>query len=564
MKPITTFKDHAHRLLTRDYPKLTDKQRTKVIDRYIKAVTTEINQKLCRFMLDDGRYIVSTKKINLDSRSTVNGKQIYMHNWFMNNCPLIQIVNLGSNLKSKYTEVKMNYNLEIMIDAIYADLLNKPNLTDDERIEVAKQLYTPEFYDIIKQANEEVDYTPVDLDSLQAYIDYIAVEMTKTSKYSADGIETLDRRIKEAKRMHSIARAFNGNLPQIINESDFGRKYYKGPNLQSVSKEVRHAALGKCIEYDIENSVYAWRYTETMRIGNEAGTDIHLPNTLNYLERKKEIREEIAQHTFAGSKHTLESAVKIIKQAFTAISFGARGSTSAAVWYSNGEKHTQAISAIIYSQVHRKLFLEHPFVSAFIKEQKVISDIIFECYSKQPEIKQVSCIQTEAGKLSKTKTLAYLYQQQERILLDAAVQQLKADNVLLTVHDAFYIKYADAEGIKSAKYELKEYNKELDLERIAHAANRSTVQTQADIDIAAHHNRIQQQENKARNYVPRNLQNWATETCKIIPMEEILYERNKQAQDKSYTAQLEEQVQKDERVKAVQKDIDKMLKKGKQ
>ena len=157
MKQITAFKAHAHRLLTRDYPKLTDKQRTKVIDRYIKAVTAEINQKLCNFMLDNGRYMVSTKKINLDSRSTVNGKQIYMHNWFMNNCPLIQIVNLGSNLKSKYTEVKMNYNLEIMIDAIYADLLNKPNLTDDERIEVAEQLYTPEFYYIIKQSSEVVD-----------------------------------------------------------------------------------------------------------------------------------------------------------------------------------------------------------------------------------------------------------------------------------------------------------------------------------------------------------------------------------------------------------------------
>jgi len=563
MNQITAFTNHAQRLLIRDYPELTEKHRTKIIARYIKAVTTEINSKLCQFMLDNDHYIVSTYTINQHSRSTINGKQVCMHKWFTDNCPLMQIVNLGSNIKKQYTEIKMTYHLEIMIDAIYAELLTKSDLTDDERNEYAAQLYTPEFYSIIGNDTNEVAYTPIDVDSLHAYIIYISNQITQV-QYASKGINTLKRRLKEAKRIYSIARVFNGQLPLIINNSEFGRKYYRGPNLQSVSKSVRHAALGRCIEYDIENSVYAWRYTETMRISTDAGVEIALPATLTYLERKSAIREEIALHTFEDSQHSTESAVKIIKEAFTAIGFGAQGSTKTAVWYINGEKKTQSLNAIIYSPKHRKLFLEHPFVLQFIEEQKVISSIIFEFHSKDAKLTKMKCLQTEAGKLSKPKTLAYFYQQQERVLLDTAVQQLDAGNILLTVHDAFYIKNADAEGIKAAKHELKQYNKELDLGKVTHTANQVTMQPQADIDKASHLHRITQEKRNAKEYIPDSpLVKLRIKTDKIVSVESMLYEHGKQAADTTYITQIKDQIRKDESINTTRADITKILKERK-
>jgi len=46
-------------------------------------------------------------------------------------------------------------------------------------------------------------------------------------------------------------------FPEYWEQSDSGRYYGHGTSLQRVSKEVRHAALGRCHMYDVKAASYA-------------------------------------------------------------------------------------------------------------------------------------------------------------------------------------------------------------------------------------------------------------------------------------------------------------------
>jgi len=455
MKSIQRFCELAHAKLSTDFPSLSEKDRTKIINRYITTVTNEINDKLRSFNQPGSNcFFVSLRNIQIKSKSTINGKQQYMNKWFEQNCPLYLILNKGNNLIKQYTVVKMNYNLKIDIDMAYAQAISENGIPESEMLEILQKMYSPELFVIIEQANDDlVDFVPIAMNNLKAYISKTEhiIKQSPNNK--------LELNLREAKRIYVIAHCCNGELIQIKNESDFGRLYYKGPNLQSCSKEVRHAALGPCYEYDIENSVYAWRYNEVTRILNEFNMDIKFTYTLDYIDRKEYWRKELARYVFKNTKLSEDYKIKLIKQVFTAIGFGAKGSKAAIFWGQGNNKQTLAINSIIKNKEDRERLLSHEFIIGFINEQNDITNIIFEYYKSKINI---DCIK-QGGRIAKSKLISYLYQKQERVLLEVASECF--DNVLLKVHDAFYTKTKNIDALANAIYKLKQYNSELTLNR---------------------------------------------------------------------------------------------------
>lgn len=343
---------------------------------------------------------------------TVKGKRYYVWNEFQN-IPerLVVPIALGNNIKGQLTMAATNYLLEEMLIA-----------TDDHK-GLSELLYG-------EYAGLPSDMIPIDMFSLNSFI--------AGNKDITERTPRINNYLYHALRIKLIAEANNGMMPHIISESQFGRKYYLGPNLQNTPKRVRLAALGSCHEYDIESSVFAWKMNEIYRMAKDDEMSISLPATLEYLDYKKAKREYLAQVVFGSTE---VGFVNIIKQAITAIGFGAPARTSGYVV--NGKYEPSALNSIITSQTKLTAFLNDPWMKEFIKEQKTMNDIIIQWAKVKgliPELKKIPDLVDGAGRLRPNSAISYLYQQNERTLLRFLEEQCAPSEVLLTVHDCIYTR----------------------------------------------------------------------------------------------------------------------------
>jgi hypothetical protein len=326
------------------------------------------------------------------------GNQQYWFDWFQANCPLIEKVLEGHKFGNKgtLTMVKPTFDIEVLLAS------QDPNLVFDMK------------YGDLK--DQEVDWVPINLRSLGNYI--------KANRAIESRDSTLDENLKLAKTIRLIAASdrAQGQLPQIVSESDFGRRYYKGINLQSAPKIVRHAALGNCHQYDIEASVFTWKFDLVKSIDPE----IKLPYTLEYLEFKNHYRKKLAQTVFSTQQ---QGYVNYIKRAFTAVGFGARKTNTA--WQNqDGTWSKTALRYIIKSREKLDLFLNDPWVKGFIQEQDTINKIIWDDIKSNPAF----------SALGRNKGIAKAYQMTERVIIEKLMNIVKHKQVLLLCHDGFYTR----------------------------------------------------------------------------------------------------------------------------
>ena len=209
-------------------------------------------------------------------------------------------------------------------------------------------------------------------------------------------------------------------MPNVISESQFGRKYYKGPNLQNTPKIVRHAALGTCHEYDIESSVFAWKYSLFKEICREENENVPMPATLEYLDYKRAKRRQLARIVFDSDE---DGYVDIIKEAITAIGFGAPARATGFV--ARGKYDPSALNTIITARTRLDKFLADPWIQEFVQEQKSINTIIIEKASLEgmnKHFKTIPEMMDRAGRLRANSVVSYLYQQTERNILEYLMQ----------------------------------------------------------------------------------------------------------------------------------------------
>lgn len=337
--------------------------------------------------------------------------QKYWWNWLHENFPIVTVIKKGNSHQKVITMVKVNIPLDILLAGNDAEELIKTVYSD----------FDPEC---------EVDVTPINLRSLKNYI---------SSTQALNSVnETIQDNLKKARLIYMIADHLDGKLPQVKNKSIFGRTYYQGPNLQNCHKAVREAALGSCFSIDIKTSVFNWKYA-MVPFSNE------LSYTRELIQDRNRVRKHLARTVFGNDT---EYSVKTIKRVLTAISFGAKGDTSC--WFRNPNGSNPAfiqgsVSTIITSKERRTALFQDPWMREFMKEQDRINSYIYSELVKMiteglvPE-DHLKELKSQSGRISKTKLIAWAYQHNEQIVMNAMLEQCGTE-VLLQVHDGVYVKH---------------------------------------------------------------------------------------------------------------------------
>lgn len=398
-------------------------------------------------------------------------RKFYLH-WFHEHYPLVKMLRLGKP------------GILTMIEPLANIKLASTSTSPKECFK--------EMYGNLLDEDSEIDWVSIDPRSLNAYIQANELQLDTTNK-GQSYVDTLLRNLVWAKTIYLCAEYSNEcgqgwQLPQIVNESLFGRRYYTGLNLQNAPKIVRHAALGSCYEYDLNASVFAWKLDLAHR---ELGISLKdLTYTIDYIDNKDKIRDKLAKNLkIVGS---FEFKKKIIKDVITAIGFGARPTTKNACWYdSSGQLVFTAMSKIIKSPDARLALFNDPWMKSFANEQVVISKAIFD--DIKSHVQNLEFLRNDSGNLSQNKVCAFLYQTQERAYIEELVKEAREQgSLLLIVHDAFYTK--TAQKMVRLKEILKNYNSEADisLEEIRGYA--------FDPNIYDHKKFIIEEEQRATNY----------------------------------------------------------------
>ena len=375
-------------------------------------------------------------------RSRINNKP-YLH-WFHENYPLVKMLRLGK--PGTLTMVEPLAKIKLAS-------------ASESAAECFREMYE-EYIDVDENG---FDWVPIDRRSLAAYIQANEYQLDTSTKGQAY-VDALLRNLVWAKTIYLCAEHCENTghgfvIPQVVNESLFGRKYYKGLNLQNCPKIVRHAALGPCYEYDLNASVFAWKLDTAHR---QLGIPVkQLTYTLEYLDSKDKIRERLARSL--PIQTTFDKKLKIVKDVMTAVGFGARITTKNACWYDgSGQLVFAAMSKIVKSPEAREVLFNDPWMQAFANEQVMISKTIFD--ETKVELQGLEFLQNEKGNLSQNKVCAYLYQQAERRYInDLTATAQEQGNLLLVVHDGFYTKVP--QKLAHLKEILKQHNPEADISK---------------------------------------------------------------------------------------------------
>ena len=384
----------------------------------------------------------------------IGTKKQRVHAWLNENgLALVESVVLGTNLSGSVSKVK----LTDLVTLTMPQLAQPANATVIDDVTIANDLLAataqanadlfdhlyPDFDDCVaaQTLDQVFDAVDVDIASLENYIKWLRED---------------SKLISASKRKHylfqahiilSVAKDKDGKYYQRKKLSDFGRTYYAGTSVQNVNKELRRAMLGNCWEYDIRSSVVAWKmgFAKAFIAATNSTASVHstFPCTLSYLENKTGLMNAVQYVVFGNTSDLAdELQVKILKQAFTALSFGAR-KTAKAWMDSNGNWSNPALVEIIKVKDERERFLADASVCGFIAEQNLLDTFLFDNFKQGcADLLKLSYLQTQGGKPSKAKVIAFMYQHEETTAMDivrsAVVEHGKT--VLANIHDAIIVK----------------------------------------------------------------------------------------------------------------------------
>jgi hypothetical protein len=468
-----TVNTAVYEALHQAFPKASSAQRA--LNKYISVLETMLFQALQHGCTPQQRKL-DCYALSLYRLATRGGQigpdRIRLHKWLNdNNLALVQTVDIGSNLKGKLSEVKLT-PLVTMTNTlqIQDDILN--NQTSDQEIDIYLrgsdasnqelcELLYPDFKADWTDAELLAVFDPVrvDVESLKNYIVWLNTE----AKYLT--VDKKNHALRQARIVLAASQVFNGLYFQRKKPSVFGRNYYEGVSVQNVNKELRRAMLGNCWEYDIRSSVIAWKMGFARdclsTLGSEQTVREAFPTTTCFLEDKKDFMGTVRHFTFDASSPVLDKdyQLKRLKEAFTAISFGAR-LTSHGWQISPGYWLNPALVEIIKNPDDRKRFLANSTVRAFVQEQNTLDAYLYgQVKIQHPELLTMSVLQTHSGRPSKAKVLAYLYQHAETFVMDVVreVAHAKGRTPIANVHDAIFFEHRLGVDLKcEIEYQMQE------------------------------------------------------------------------------------------------------------
>ena len=482
------------------------------------------------------------KKAN-DECSTFNYKKKRYYVWkeFGQGAGFIQLIKKGNNITHQNSEIVITDTRQFQFFIDTRD--------SNEIINI--------YYGDIDETTE-FDYVPIDMLSLQHYIKKTERDIDENT-HSIAFIATLEKNLVKAKTIEIIASHFNGELPQRISSSHYGRRYYKGINLQNCHKMLRQACLGKCYEYDLKTAVYAIKLMLAQDIVNKAqeyAWTEFFPRTKEYIEKKQLIRDTLAE--YLTNVHE-QARVKLIKQVLTAVGFGATASSP--TWSGS------AIADIIRNKENRIELLQDEWLSEFIQEQKQLTDFIVDYYLKvdpdfKESIKDVGKMKV-GNKYNKKQVMSYIFQTLEYQIMDEICKHIgqsygvdSSEIVQLRVHDAIYTKRPiSSEDLCEIKLTLQQFSEYLTLEhdeqKDSHGKFKYTPDT--DRDIAYHKESIRQEETFARQYKSQY-----TDNINVKQLKGQREHNDKMLQTDTYLSMTEQEQQEYRRILNVQTNDDRV------
>ena len=387
-----------------------------------------------------------------DKTGQLGSEKIRIHQWLMENrVPLV--INTNPNYKpSKELAIFKTTKYLTVKDESLLDKMRK--MTVQERtdfLENPPKDEIDEFNDYLKdfralslqEQNDKYDLVEVDIESVKNYLKKLSDGQVFTEHDKQESDATNSEYILR------IAQLNNRQLPQLKDKSDFGRNYYKNKSVQNVSKRVREAFLGDSWEYDCKSCSASWKmafaqeYCDSKKRNKKSIEQAFSAMTL-YLEYKSEFFDEVIDKTYLAQPYSHDYKTKVIKEAMTAIGFGAKLTVGS--YKSNGDtKHSSLYEVFNEDMTLLRRFVDCTIVGQYNDEQAILNKYIVNKFSTDATWladMEASRIRRKRKAYKHNQKISWLFQHAETVMMYIVRKKLQklGKTVLANVHDAIVVR----------------------------------------------------------------------------------------------------------------------------
>ena len=467
-------------LLANKYPTLKRFQVQDYVNRYVDGVMREIAFRFATITSEDidaAEFSFAVDKVNREiGQASLDGKRLRV--WTLmqlqTETSLVLLTYKGNSITQRVSKVTLNprYKKEILSELI----TNNFALTSSH----------------VETTKEESNYSiPIDMDSLDSYIKNTEqiLPTAKTGNYK----EKLIRNLLAARRIKVKAEVQEDGtylVHEYWTQIDSGRIHGHGLSLQLASKEVRHAALGRCSKIDFKASSYAILTS----IALEINPQLKVEALKSYIKYRAPIRARIAKQVGVNEDR--------IKTVFTSLGFGAEVKDNPYNTIRNKlgkEKFNILVTNQEFAYIKHELDLVRSTIlksAQFSGDEFTLGKYTYKHIDSKTELKR-----------NKNQKMAWIFQAVERMALEIVIEKMPENfTMLLPVHDCLYVKQRlPAHVLLDLKDEIRQLVPLLDFEQeliipIHAAEDHDKFNLEIEADESAHKKRIAQEEIKARGY----------------------------------------------------------------
>ena len=421
----------------------------KYVSNLEQVVNIQIFQTRSAYMLTKNHYWASLTAIQEHGGQIWSLENVRTHKWLTENgLALVEQINKGqtNNITGEIAIIKFTDLVTVEDDE---DLKKLQAMTDAQ---LHQYLMSVPLNDVSAYQSLSSTYYATPPSQVTTDYDLLNVNITATvyyiKKLVRSKVKNKDQtEYRKALRILRIAQVNNSIYPQKKKLSEFGRTYYEGVSIQSVNKDLRKAILQDSYEYDVKSSVVAWKLAfakELLLAEKSCGTvENEFLAIYYYLTYKKDYFGDLQKKVFSNTTGLSDAEqAKLIKEAMTAMSFGGKLTGR---WKNNfGEEHESSVVKIFgaHFQAECANFSNAIEVTQFLSQQSRLDKFIIKKFTVQyPYLASMPSLHTAKGRLSKSKVLAWLYQNAESIVMNFVRDELKNFNVavLANIHDAIVV-----------------------------------------------------------------------------------------------------------------------------